>query len=66
MLVLTRKRGEKIVIGDNIVIEILEIKGSSTRLGITAPSHIPVVREEIWIEDGPTDDGAQPGSEEQG
>ena len=48
MLVLTRKLGEKIQIGDDIVISILEIKGRQVRLGIVAPPNISVHREEIY------------------
>ncbi len=49
MLILTRKRGEGIAIGNEIRISILEIHGKSIRLGIQAPKHIPVHREEIYI-----------------
>ena len=48
MLVLSRCRGEKILIGDNIVVEVVEIRGDSIRLGISAPKEIPVHREEVW------------------
>lgn len=47
MLVLTRKAGQKITILDNIEITVLEIKGDSIRLGIKAPSVIPVYRSEL-------------------
>ena len=47
MLVLSRKRDERIVIGDNIVITVVEVRGDKVRLGIEAPSDIPVHREEI-------------------
>ncbi len=48
MLILTRKLGESILIGDEISIHILEIKGRQIRIGITAPPHIVVHREEIY------------------
>lgn len=48
MLVLTRKLGEKIQIGDDISILIMEIKGKQVRLGIEAPPNIKVHREEIY------------------
>jgi carbon storage regulator len=48
LLVLTRKLGEKIQIGDNISILIMDIKGKQVRLGIEAPSEIKVHREEIY------------------
>jgi carbon storage regulator len=47
MLVLTRKRGEQILIGDDIVITILEAKGDSVRIGVDAPRGIVVHRQEV-------------------
>lgn len=47
MLVLSRKLGEKIVIGDNIVITVVKIDRNQIRIGIEAPSDISVYREEI-------------------
>ena len=47
MLVLSRKRDEQIVIGDDIVITVVEIRGDKVRLGIAAPPHIPVHRSEV-------------------
>ena len=48
MLVLTRKVGEKIQIGDDITILIMEVKGKQVRLGIEAPPAVKVHREEIY------------------
>ena len=48
MLVLTRKLGEKIHIGDDISIVIMEVKGKQVKLGIEAPSDIKVHRQEIY------------------
>jgi carbon storage regulator len=49
MLVLSRKRGEKIVIPQyNITLTVLEIRGDRIRVGITAPQDVPVHRQEIW------------------
>lgn len=48
MLILTRRVGERIAIGDEILITILEIKGKQVRLGIQAPSNTTVHREEIY------------------
>lgn len=47
MLVLSRKVGEKIRIGDNIFVTLVAISGAKVRLGFDAPTEIPIVREEI-------------------
>jgi carbon storage regulator len=47
MLVLTRRVGEEIVIADNIRVTVVMVKGQTIRLGITAPSSVPVVRREL-------------------
>ena len=48
MLIITRRPGEKIMLGDDIVVHVMEIVGNSVRVGIQAPRSIPVYREEIW------------------
>jgi len=48
MLVLTRKLGEGIAIGDEIRVVVLEMKGGQVRLGIEAPPHTSVHREEVY------------------
>jgi len=48
MLVLTRKLGENIRIGDNVKITVLELKGGQVKLGIEAPPEVAVHREEIF------------------
>ena len=48
MLIITRKPGEKIMLGDDVTVEVIEVSGSSVRLGIAAPRSLPVYREEIW------------------
>ena len=48
MLIITRKPGEKIMLGDDVVIHVMEIVGNSVRIGIQAPRAVPVYREEIW------------------
>ncbi len=48
MLVLSRQRDESIIIGDNIVVTIVDIRGDKVRLGINAPSEISVHRQEVY------------------
>ncbi len=48
MLVLTRKEGESIIIHDNIVIMVVDIRGDKVRLGIEAPRDVPVHRREVY------------------
>jgi carbon storage regulator len=63
MLVLSRKPNESIVIGDNIQITVVEIRGDKVRLGIVAPKDVPVHREEVYeaIKSGrPAPDATQP------
>jgi carbon storage regulator len=48
MLVLTRKAGESIVIGDDVVITVLEVRGGQIRLGVDAPRNLAVHRAEIY------------------
>ena len=48
MLVLSRKRNEKIVIGDEITLMVIEIKGDAVRLGIEAPRDVGVHRQEVY------------------
>lgn len=47
MLVLSRDAGESILIGDNVSVQVLEIKGKQVKIGITAPKSMPVHRNEI-------------------
>jgi carbon storage regulator CsrA len=49
MLVLSRKRGERICIGSKITIDVLEVRGNRVKLGIAAPSSVSVHREEIQL-----------------
>ena len=53
MLVLTRRKNQSIVIGGDIVVTVLEVKGDQIRLGITAPRDVQVFREEL-LSDPPT------------
>lgn len=50
MLVLTRRAGESVVIGDDVVITVLEARGDVIRLGISAPRDVQVHREEVYKE----------------
>lgn len=50
MLVLSRKTGQKLIIANDIEITVLETKGESVKIGIQAPRHIAVYREEIYEE----------------
>jgi carbon storage regulator len=48
MLILTRKVGEMIRIGDDVTIRVLEVRGSQVRLGVEAPAEIRIFREEVY------------------
>ncbi|NCC85023.1 MAG: carbon storage regulator [Clostridia bacterium] len=50
MLVLSRKPGEAIRIGDDIEISIVEVRGDTVRIGINAPRSVPVFRQELLVE----------------
>lgn len=50
MLILTRRIGENVVVGDDVVISVLEVRGDAVRLGIQAPRSVTVHREEVYRE----------------
>jgi len=50
MLVLTRRVGEAIVIGSDITVKVVEVRGDQVRIGIDAPRSVPVHREEVYRE----------------
>ena len=50
MLVLSRRPGEQLQIGTDIIVEVLDISGTQVRLGISAPREVPVLREELLDE----------------
>lgn len=49
MLILTRRPGERVVIGGDVTVTVMEVTGQTVRLGIAAPKGLPVYREEIWL-----------------
>ena len=48
MLILSRKLGERIIIGDDIVISVVEVRGDQVKLGIDAPRNVKVYRQEVF------------------
>jgi carbon storage regulator len=58
MLILTRKEGEALRLGDDITITVVSVKGGNVRLGITAPRDVAVHREEVFERIAGGDDGA--------
>ena len=50
MLVLTRKRAEKVMVGNDVEITVVEVRGDKVRLGITAPKNTSVYRYEVWLQ----------------
>lgn len=48
MLILTRNIGETLMIGDDVTVTVLDVKGSQVRIGVNAPKHVAVHREEIY------------------
>ena len=65
MLILTRRPGERVVIDEDILIEVMAVSGHTVRLGISAPQGVSIYREEIWIavkEENRAAASADPGS----
>ena len=50
MLALTRKKGEALVINNNIEITVLEIRGHQIKIGISAPKDVPIYRKEVYLQ----------------
>ncbi len=50
MLALTRKKGESLIINNNIEVTILEIRGDQVKVGISAPKEVPVYRQEVYLQ----------------
>lgn len=66
MLVLSRKKDEKIIIGDGITIMVIEVRGDKVRLGIDAPKEISVHREEVYNAIQKGEDGGKPTERKKG
>ena len=47
MLILTRKKGEQLVISDNIVVSVLDVEGDKIKIGIDAPKNVEIIRKEL-------------------
>lgn len=50
MLALTRKKGESLVVNNNIEITVLEIRGDQIKIGISAPKNVPIYRKEVYLQ----------------
>ena len=50
MLALSRKKGEALVVNNDIEITILEIKGDQVKIGISAPKNVPIYRKEVYVQ----------------
>lgn len=50
MLALSRKKGEALVINNNVEVTVLEIKGEQVKLGINAPKEVPIYRKEVYVQ----------------
>jgi carbon storage regulator len=50
MLALTRKKGEALVINNNIEVTVIEVRGDQIKLGITAPKDVPIYRKEVYLQ----------------
>lgn len=48
MLILTRRQGESLMVGDDVKVTVLQVRGNQVRIGIEAPKSMPVHREEIY------------------
>ena len=50
MLALTRRKGESLVINNNVEITVLEIRGDQVKIGISAPKEVPIYRKEVYLQ----------------
>ncbi len=60
MLVLSRKMGQKVVVGGGIIVTVLEVRGNRVRLGVEAPAHVGVLRAELAATASPGESPAGP------
>ena len=63
MLILTRRVGESVVIGEDVTVTVLGVKGNQVRIGINAPKHVAVHREEIFERIKREQQGGEPSGE---
>lgn len=66
MLILTRRVGETLMVGDDVTVTVLGVKGNQVRIGVNAPKDVAVHREEIYDRIRKENEGAEPAKTENG
>lgn len=51
MLILTRRKGETLKVGDEVTVTVLGVKGNQVRIGVNAPNDVSILREEVYLQD---------------